>query len=65
MGFISVNVRFGGLAAFLVIMFGEFGTVLLFVGFGVISILVGLVVCFLVETRNMFLVEIIEAMERR
>ncbi|XP_070420745.1 solute carrier family 22 member 20 [Equus przewalskii] len=65
MGFTSVNARLGGLAAPLVTMLGEFGTVLPPVGFGATSILAGLAVCFLAETRNMPLVETIEAMERR
>lgn len=65
MGFTSVNARLGGLAAPLVTMLGEFGPVLPPVGFGATSILAGLAVCFLAETRNMPLVETIEAMERR
>ncbi|XP_004437653.2 PREDICTED: solute carrier family 22 member 20 [Ceratotherium simum simum] len=65
MGFTSVNARLGGLAAPLVTMLGEFSTVLPPVGFGAASILAGLAVCFLAETRNVPLVETIEAMERR
>uniref|UniRef100_A0A8C3YIK4 Major facilitator superfamily (MFS) profile domain-containing protein n=1 Tax=Catagonus wagneri TaxID=51154 RepID=A0A8C3YIK4_9CETA len=65
MGFASVNARLGGLAAPLITMLGGFSTVLPPVGFGAPSILAGLAVCFLAETRNVPLVETIEAMERR
>lgn len=65
MGFASVNARFGGLAAPLVTTLGEFNAILPPVGFGATSILAGLAVCFLAETRNAPLVETIEAMERR
>ncbi|XP_006861000.1 PREDICTED: solute carrier family 22 member 20 [Chrysochloris asiatica] len=65
MGFASVNARLGGLAAPLVTTLGEFSTILPPVGFGATSILAGLAICLLTETRNMPLVETIEAMERR
>uniref|UniRef100_A0A8D2BPX3 Major facilitator superfamily (MFS) profile domain-containing protein n=1 Tax=Sus scrofa TaxID=9823 RepID=A0A8D2BPX3_PIG len=65
MGFASVNARLGGLAAPLVTMLGEFSAVLPPMGFGATSILAGLAVCFLAETRNLPLLETIEAMERR
>ncbi|XP_058545597.1 solute carrier family 22 member 20 isoform X2 [Neofelis nebulosa] len=65
MGFASVSARFGGLTAPLVTTLGEFSTVLPPLGFGATSILAGLAVCFLAETRNVPLVETIEAMERR
>ncbi|XP_043308666.1 solute carrier family 22 member 20-like [Cervus canadensis] len=65
MGFASVNARLGGLAAPLLTMLGEFSAVLPPVGFGAPSILAGLAVCFLAETRDVPLVETIEAMERR
>ncbi|XP_019270494.2 solute carrier family 22 member 20 isoform X2 [Panthera pardus] len=65
MGFASVSARFGGLTAPLVTTLGEFSTVLPPLGFGATSILAGLAVCFLAETRNAPLVETIEAMERR
>ncbi|XP_004618468.1 solute carrier family 22 member 20 [Sorex araneus] len=65
MGFVSVNARLGGLAAPLVTTLGEFSSVLPSVGFGATSILAGLAVCFLDETRNKPLLETIEAMERR
>ncbi|XP_040321815.1 solute carrier family 22 member 20 isoform X2 [Herpailurus yagouaroundi] len=65
MGFASVSARFGGLTAPLVTTLGEFSTILPPLGFGATSILAGLAVCFLAETRNAPLVETIEAMERR
>ncbi|KAM5319336.1 solute carrier family 22 member 20-like isoform 3-T3 [Glossophaga mutica] len=65
MGFTSVNARLGGLAAPLVTVVGEFSTILPPVAFGATSILAGLAVCFLAETRNTPLVETIEVMERR
>ncbi|XP_047630051.1 solute carrier family 22 member 20 [Phacochoerus africanus] len=65
MGFASVNARLGGLAAPLVTMLGEFSAVLPPMGFGATSILAGLAVCSLAETRNLPLLETIEAMERR
>lgn len=65
MGFVSVNARLGGLAAPLVTAVGEFSAILPPVAFGATSILAGLAVCFLAETRNTPLVETIEAMERR
>lgn len=65
MGFASVSARFGGLTAPLVTTLGEFSTTLPPLGFGATSILAGLAVCFLAETRNAPLVETIEAMERR
>uniref|UniRef100_A0A8D0NTZ2 Major facilitator superfamily (MFS) profile domain-containing protein n=1 Tax=Sus scrofa TaxID=9823 RepID=A0A8D0NTZ2_PIG len=60
MGFASVNARLGGLAAPLVTMLGEFSAVLPPMGFGATSILAGLAVCFLAETRNLPLLETIE-----
>ncbi|CAK6449720.1 unnamed protein product [Pipistrellus nathusii] len=65
MGFVSVNARLGGLAAPLVTAAGEFSAILPPVAFGATSILAGLAVCFLAETRNTPLVETIEVMERR
>ncbi|XP_070282535.1 solute carrier family 22 member 20-like [Myotis yumanensis] len=65
MGFVSVNARLGGLAAPLVTAIGEFSAILPPVAFGATSILAGLTVCFLAETRNTPLVETIEVMERR
>lgn len=65
MGFVSVNARLGGLAAPLVTAVGEFSAILPPVAFGATSILAGLTVCFLAETRNTPLVETIEVMERR
>ncbi|XP_008157335.2 solute carrier family 22 member 20 [Eptesicus fuscus] len=65
MGFVSVNARLGGLAAPLVTAVGEFSAILPPVAFGATSILAGLAVCFLAETRNTPLVETIEVMERR
>ena len=65
MGFASVSARFGGLVAPLVTTLGEFSAILPPMGFGATSILAGLAVCFLAETRNAPLVETIEAMERR
>lgn len=65
MGFTSINARIGGLAAPLVTVVGEFSAILPPVAFGATSILAGLAVCFLAETRNTPLVETIEAMERR
>ncbi|XP_027974200.1 LOW QUALITY PROTEIN: solute carrier family 22 member 20-like [Eumetopias jubatus] len=65
MGFASVSARFGGLVAPLVTTLGEFSAILPPMGFGTTSILAGLAVCFLAETRNAPLVETIEAMERR
>ncbi|XP_075403650.1 solute carrier family 22 member 20-like [Tenrec ecaudatus] len=65
MGFASVNARLGGLVAPLVTTLEEVNAVLPPVGFGVTSILAGLAICLLAETRNMPLVETIEAMERR
>ncbi|XP_059566132.1 solute carrier family 22 member 20 isoform X2 [Myotis daubentonii] len=65
MGFVSVNARLGGLAAPLVTAVGEFSAILPPVAFGATSILAGLTVCFLAETRNAPLVETIEVMERR
>ncbi|XP_006104415.1 solute carrier family 22 member 20 [Myotis lucifugus] len=65
MGFVSVNARLGGLAAPLVTTVGEFSAILPPVAFGATSILAGLTVCFLAETRNTPLVETIEVMERR
>ncbi|XP_036182589.1 solute carrier family 22 member 20 [Myotis myotis] len=65
MGFVSVNARLGGLAAPLVTTIGEFSAILPPVAFGATSILAGLTVCFLAETRNTPLVETIEVMERR
>ncbi|XP_049748408.1 solute carrier family 22 member 20 [Elephas maximus indicus] len=65
MGFASVNARIGGLVAPLVTTLGEFSTFLPSVGFGATSILAGLAVSFLTETRNLPLVETIEATERR
>ncbi|XP_034500827.1 solute carrier family 22 member 20 isoform X2 [Ailuropoda melanoleuca] len=65
MGFASVNARFGGLVAPLVTTLGEFSAILPPMSFGTTSILAGLAVCFLAETRNAPLVETIEAMERR
>ncbi|XP_004478643.1 solute carrier family 22 member 20 [Dasypus novemcinctus] len=65
MGFASVNARLGGLAAPLVSTLGELSPVLPPVGFGATSILAGLAVCLLPETRNAPLVETIEAMEKR
>ncbi|XP_064143883.1 solute carrier family 22 member 20 isoform X1 [Loxodonta africana] len=64
MGFASVNARVGGLVAPLVTTLGEFSTFLPSVGFGATSILAGLAVSFLTETRNLPLVETIEATER-
>ncbi|XP_040322696.1 solute carrier family 22 member 20-like, partial [Herpailurus yagouaroundi] len=64
MGFASVSARFGGLTAPLVTTLGEFSTILPPLGFGATSILAGLAVCFLAETRNAPLVETVEAMER-
>ncbi|XP_036286320.1 solute carrier family 22 member 20-like isoform X2 [Pipistrellus kuhlii] len=65
MGFVSVHARLGGLAAPLVTAVGEFSAILPPVAFGATSILAGLAVCFLAETRNAPLVETIEVMERR
>ncbi|XP_037373487.1 solute carrier family 22 member 20 isoform X1 [Talpa occidentalis] len=65
MGFVSVSARLGGLAAPLVTTLGEFSAVLPPVGFGATAILAGLAICLLAETRNMPLLETIEAMERR
>ncbi|KAM6158133.1 solute carrier family 22 member 20 [Rhynchocyon petersi] len=65
MGFASVNARLGGLAAPLVTTLGEISPIMPPVGFGATSILAGLAICLLMETRNMPLVETIEAMERR
>lgn len=65
MGFVSVNARLGGLAAPLVTTLGELSPALPSVGFGASSILAGLAVCFLDETRNKPLLETIEVMERR
>ncbi|XP_069866007.1 solute carrier family 22 member 20 [Dipodomys merriami] len=66
MGFASVNARIGGLAAPLITTLGEFNPVLPPVAFGATSMLAGLAVtCFLMETRNVPLVETIAAMERR
>ncbi|XP_012413104.1 solute carrier family 22 member 20 [Trichechus manatus latirostris] len=65
MGFASANSHLGGLAAPLITTLREFNTFLPPMGFRAISILAGLAVCFLTETRNMPLVETIEAMERR
>ncbi|XP_004596911.2 solute carrier family 22 member 20 isoform X2 [Ochotona princeps] len=66
MGFSSVSARLGGLAAPLVTTLGEVSAFLPPVSFGATSILAGLtVLCFLTETRNMPLLETIEAMERR
>ncbi|XP_037694603.1 solute carrier family 22 member 20 [Choloepus didactylus] len=65
MGFTSVSARLGGLAAPLVSTLGEFSAVLPPVGFGATSILAGLAVCLLPETRDLPLAETIEAMERR
>ncbi|VCW97770.1 unnamed protein product [Gulo gulo] len=65
MGFASISARFGGLVAPLITMLGEFSAILPPMGFGATSILAGLAVCFLAETRNAPLVETIEAMERR
>lgn len=65
MGFTSINARLGGLAAPLVTMVGEFSTILPPVAFGATSVLAGLAVCFLAETRNTPLVETIEMMEKR
>lgn len=65
MGFASVSARLGGLAAPLITAVGEFNAVLPPVGFGATSILAGLAVCFLAETRHAPLLETIEAMERR
>ncbi|XP_054426588.1 solute carrier family 22 member 20-like [Pteronotus mesoamericanus] len=65
MGFTSVSARLGGLVAPLVTVVGEFSTILPPVAFGATSILAGLAVCFLAETRNTPLVETIEMMERR
>ncbi|KAM9221896.1 LOW QUALITY PROTEIN: solute carrier family 22 member 20-like [Dugong dugon] len=57
MGFASANSHLGGLAAPLITTLREFNTFLPPVGFRAISILAGLAVCFLTETRNMTLVE--------
>uniref|UniRef100_A0A8C7ETG1 Major facilitator superfamily (MFS) profile domain-containing protein n=2 Tax=Mustelinae TaxID=169418 RepID=A0A8C7ETG1_NEOVI len=65
MGFASVSARFGGLVAPLITTLGEFSAILPPMGFGATSILAGLAVCFLAETRNAPLLETIEAMERR
>lgn len=65
MGFASVNARLGGLVAPLITTVGEFSAILPPVCFGATSILAGLAVCFLAETRNAPLVETIVAMERR
>lgn len=65
MGFASVNARFGGLVAPLVTAVREFNAILPPVSFGATSLLAGLAVCFLAETRNRPLVETIAAMERR
>ncbi|KAM8815096.1 solute carrier family 22 member 20 isoform 1-T1 [Rhynchonycteris naso] len=65
MGFASINARLGGLAAPLVTVVGEFSAILPPVAFGATSILAGLAVFFLAETRNAPLVETIEVMERR
>ncbi|XP_043826898.1 solute carrier family 22 member 20-like [Dromiciops gliroides] len=65
MGFVSVNARLGGMAAPLVSMLAEYHSALPPVIFGATAILAGVAVCFLMETRNMPLVETIEAMERR
>ncbi|XP_008071110.1 solute carrier family 22 member 20 [Carlito syrichta] len=65
MGFASVNARLGGLVAPLVTTLGEFSAIMPPVTFGATSILAGLAVCFLAETRNVPLVETIAAMERR
>uniref|UniRef100_M3YKR3 Major facilitator superfamily (MFS) profile domain-containing protein n=1 Tax=Mustela putorius furo TaxID=9669 RepID=M3YKR3_MUSPF len=64
MGFASVSARFGGLVAPLITTLGEFSAILPPMGFGATSILAGLAVCFLAETRNAPLLETIEAMER-
>ncbi|XP_028370066.1 solute carrier family 22 member 20-like [Phyllostomus discolor] len=65
MGFTSINARLGGLAAPLVSLVGEFSAVLPPAAFGATSVLAGLAVCFLAETRNTPLVETIEMMEKR
>ncbi|XP_076971870.1 LOW QUALITY PROTEIN: solute carrier family 22 member 20-like [Tamandua tetradactyla] len=65
MGFASVNARLGGLAAPLVSTLGELSAILPPVGFGIPSILAGLVVCLLPETLDVPLAETIEVMERR
>ncbi|KAM7084995.1 solute carrier family 22 member 20-like [Molossus nigricans] len=65
MGFVSINARLGGLVAPLITAVGEFSAILPPVAFGATSILAGLAVCFLAETRNTPLVETIEVMERR